>query len=269
MIRFDRIQRAVVGMVSYLADAEPLVLWAPSHFPRRSDGVSVVTARAVRGPLVRPASVMSSNEPTILTWVIAAPAEGDRVGVSITGAQWTVDVPAMGTAETVRDALLELFTPEILPGVTVSDSGTDTIVFDADDVPGLLWRPQGIGPGVTVTATEVVPCEIATATAEVVVELQAYASGRGLSALSILADVAGGVHLEGAIERRNTTGVSLINVSELIDLTSIAGADWESRASMRMTLGVRSYKARTIDIIDTVELTADVDNVSVTVLVEA
>lgn len=259
----------MIGTVNALADAAPLVLWAPTNFPRRTAGGSVVTASVVRGPLFHATSIMQSDEPTVLTWTVDEPTANQRVGLTIAGARWTVDVGAVDTATTARDALLDLFTAEILPGVTIAASGADAITFDANDVPGLLWRPQSIGALATVTVDESIVCEVSTATAEVVVELQAYAAGRGMSALSILADVAGGLNMDVAAALRLQNGVSLTSKSELVDLTAIAGADWESRASFRTTWGIRSYKARAIDAIESVELTSSLGDDSVVILVEA
>lgn len=265
-IRLDRVQRAAVATTQLLAGAGVRVLWAPSEFPRRTADGATITIRPVRGPLLGPPDVLSSEEATLLRWEIGTPVEDELVGLHLSGATW--GVTATDDAEGTRDALLALFTGETFPGVEITADGTDSIIFDTDDVPGLLWRPRAFGDDVTVAAVEAVTCEVATASAELTLELQAFAAGRGMSALALLSEVASGWALDASIAIRTQWGVSLRSIGELIDITSIAGATWESRASMRIAVSTRSYTALPIGRIESVESTNTIDSASIVALAE-
>ncbi len=261
-VRLDRVEAAVVACVLALAPSGTVAVWSRSLYPHRNSDPSVVTAKVVRGPSVRPAELIEVDEPTVLRWSLAAVAAGARVGIAMTGARWYVD--AVSTDVTaVRDALLALFTDgdgaEFLPGVTVAAIDDDTIEFDADGVPGLLFSPVAIG----VAAIEVitaVPSEVAMATSTLVVELQAYAQGGGSDASGILASINGGMSMSAAVDIRHDLGIVYHGAEEPVDLSAIAGADWESRASTRWQLSTRSYIARAIPTIETVETTLTIYN---------
>lgn len=251
--RMDRIEAAVVGSIR---SAVPLavVAWARSLYPNRNV-VPVVTAAVARGPSFRTAEIETVDSPTALRWALASVAEGRRVGVSITGARWYVDTPATPTITGVRDALLAIFetdeAAEYLPGVTIAADGADGITFDADSVPGLLHRPVALGVS-TLTTTETVEAETSDSVGVVVVELQAFSPGGGSDALSLLAQINGAQAMTGPLDTRQDLGISLLGIAEPVDLTSIAGAQWQSRASCRWTLSGRFHAARAGYVIDTI-----------------
>jgi hypothetical protein len=101
--------------------------------------------------------------------------------------------------------------------------------------------------------TDTVEAESSDAIGQLVVELQAWASGGGSDALGILAAVNGGLTMTIPLDLRQDLGVSFHGASEPVDLTSIAGAQWQSRASCRWTLSVRSHVEHLGYVIDTVE----------------
>ena len=45
-------------------------------------------------------------------------------------------------------------------------------------------------------------------------------------------------------------GLSVLNILPIIDLTTLSGAGWESRAALTLDVGMRSYVAAEIDTID-------------------
>ena len=258
-IRLDRVQRALVAALRYTTEADA-VLWAPAQYPRRALGSKVVTAKMVRGPLIQHASKYYQDEPTRLTWSISSAVDNDRVGLAATGARWTHDVVPGQSISEVRDALLSQFTSEVLPGVEVSSSGSGSIRFNASGVPGLLWRPAAIGSNVTVTEDATLGSEVTTAPGLCTIEIQTYAAGRAVESMSLLSKFMGALGSTNLVSIFDALGVSVLGpAGEPIDLTAVAGAEWESRAMARLTTSIRSYYAAAIDTIETVAITANTD----------
>lgn len=254
-VRTDRIEAAVIGCIRVLGPAGIDAVWSRSLYPHRSSDNPCAVAKVVRGPWQKPADMHESDEPTRVVWTLGAVRSGARVGVSFTGADWTIDTISTDITE-ARDALIAVFNTdagiEYLPGVTVTAVGADSIEFDADGVPGLLFTPARIGSAASIEVTAAIPCEVSTAIARVVVELQTYANGGGSDALSILAGINGAMGMSRAAELRHRLGVTYHGCEEPVDLTAVSGADWESRASTRWQMTVRDYTAHPIDTIETV-----------------
>lgn len=262
MINLDRMRAAVRGSIALLAPSGVLPVWGMQQWPARvGSEQAIVTARLVRGPTLRPPEVVQVDEPTEIRWQLLDDTAGVRVGLAVCGARFWIDTAVAASIEESRDAFLERLTGmaqtrDALPGVSIDADGTDAIVFDASDVPGLLFHPVMIGPSAVVDmdVTETVTAESQRSGASMVVELQAFVAGGGPEAAALLADINGGMALDAALALRHDLGVVFNSADEPVDLTTLAGAGWQSRASTRWTLSMVSYKSRAIDTIETVEI---------------
>jgi len=166
------------------------------------------------------------------------------VGIDVTGARWTVAGQGGDTLTDVRDRLLAALVPATeLPGVSTSAFGSDSIDFSASGVVGRLWRPVAIGAS-AVTVTTDANARVTTGTVRGELEIQAYADGRGLEAQELLGDVVSGLASPDVVEARQRWGISFPGrAGDIIDLTTLAGADWQSRASVRVPVAARAYRA--------------------------
>lgn len=243
MIHLDRVRRAVVQTVVQATGA--VCLWAPSQYPRRSLGAAVVTARVTRGPRVLATDVFTvTDDPTVVDWSVSAATDDARVGLGITGARFLIDTPPGSTPEDVRDLLLAEIQDHTWPAaVSITPQGTDTIRLSATG-PGHLWHPTAIGSGVAVDVVTSAPAQIETSPAELEIEIQSYATGRGLDAHAVIADMVGGLSSQDLTDLRADLGVSLVGpIGDVVDLTALDGSEWESRAATRIRARVRSYRA--------------------------
>lgn len=255
-VRVDRVQLAIVETIAATTGA--VGVWSPSNYPRApGDGSAVITAKIARGPNLIGLRSFMSAEPTTVTWTVTGASAGDLVGIGLTSARWAYEVQVGDTDTDARDGLLALFSADSrqLPGVTVSASGADSIVFDSAGAVGALWRSSAIGPStvVSVVDSNAVDCEVTTGRAEMLLELQAYASA-GPDAASVLADLLGGLVSYDVMATRERLGVIFGGAAgDVVDLTAIAGADFESRASVRISAAMRTYRAVAVDTADTIE----------------
>lgn len=253
----ERVKAAAVGLVGLTVPGPPLALELPaSGYPRRpASGADVVGFRIVRGPAITGARKFAVVSPTAVRWTIAAPVADSRVGLSIGGVRYLVDTGAAPTETSVRDLLLADITtiPELLPGVTVSSAGADSIDFAADGgAPGLLRCAIALGPGATRTIVSDTTAEVETANARVMLQFTAFAAGAGTTAQSLLGDLAAGLHGNATIALRDRLGVAFEGpAGDIVDLVGKAGPTWESRAALRVPVHLRSYRATAIDYIDT------------------
>lgn len=270
-----RLRRAFVLTAKALCPGSPLVLWAPADQPRlpSTDPRDVVTCRIARGPTPGNSIECSSDEPLIITLVIANTiAEGQRVLLQVGGQTFYEDAGAGDTAADVRDRLAAQLTATALPGVTVTTGSVGlagwgsinwssaswgeqpgaTLTLDASGVPGLLWDPAVWGPA-ALAVTDSTPAEATLSRAGGVVEVQAYAAGRHLEAHDILNRFVAGLPTAFALDIRSACGVAFHDVGEIIDITTLATGDWESRAATRVTFSMRSYAAFAADTIGYLE----------------
>lgn len=266
--RPDLTRRGVVAVLKSAVPAGTDVVWARHKYPRRaSSGSAVVTVQRVRGPELGTAIKQASIEPLQLLWTLASAAEGEQIGLAVTGARWRHTVLAAATVETSRDAVLALLQaadPDpALPGVTLTAESTNAIRMDAGSTLGLLWGAAAIGGSVIVAPPVTQLAEVVTRPSRSTLEIHAYAhdaNGAGLDAESILADVLGQLESTLLIRVAGDHGVVIKQVGEVIDASSLAGSEWDSRATCRLEAKGRSYFASATDEITRVDYSAVVED---------
>jgi len=174
-----------------------------------------------------------------------------RLLVEINRGEYVTDPLPGDTVTDVRDALLAQIDQDE-PDLTVTADGADGILLVSTYV-GALWS-LALSPGLT--ATSVVPsptCVLLTdVTREFSLGVQCFAKGReprngawdlcGRALAAFEADDLGDV-----LDR---AGVGLRRRGPAVDLSSIAGAHWESRISFDLALYMRSRATREIGVIE-------------------
>lgn len=255
--RPDLVRRGVVAVLKDAVPAGTDVVWARRKLPRRpKTSALVVTAGRVRGPALGASSVYGSLEPLEATWRISSVSEGDRVGLAATGARWMHTVAAGESLTDVRDAVQALLSGTALPGVTVTADGVDGVKLDAGSELGLLWGMAAIGGNVTLTIDVEQLAEVTRREAQSVVELRAYSAGESEVAAETLADIIGGLESTRSNEIAGNMGVVLSVISDIVDITTLAGSEWEARAMCRLLVKGRSYVAHPVDEVTSLEYTA-------------
>lgn len=253
----DRIKRAAIELITLTTVGTGAVAaWAPAqHYPQRpSSGVPVVTATLQRGPEIRHSRVLSSCEPTDLRWSIT-PTADTLVGLSLAGVRFTVETGSLA-ADAVRDALLAILQADtrLIPGVTAAADGGDGISLTG--AIGTMYTPCPIGPGAAIAVNAETTAEVETANARALLEFQAYASGPGIAAQGLLSRLTGSLKRSDILASRFRLGVAFEGpAGDMVDLQGLAGPQWESRASVRLPVTLRSYSAAAVDDIATVSTT--------------
>jgi len=252
-VPLDRVKAAAMQLVGQTTSA--LGMWAPVQFPRRpSSDQDVITARMVRGPEIRGTRTFCQDEPLVVTWSIVAPLANRRYGVSLAGTRFFTDASAAPTDAEVRDALVSSIEPRLLPNVSITPGGTGDIVFSSAS-PGRLYCPMAFGSGASVSITDSADAEITTGNARCLLEFQAYSAGPGLGAQAAIADLICGLDSYDVSQLRHILGIAFEGpAGDVVDLTGLAGTEWESRASVRIPVVLRSYRAVPVESIESISL---------------
>lgn len=263
MVPLDRVKRTATQAAA-LALPGAVSIWGPAKRGwRPSNGQNLVVATLARAPSAKAPERLQEDTPTSLLWTMAAPVAETRVGLCAGGVTFGADVPSGGTAEDTRDALLAVLEEDIgegrtladalLPDVTVASVGTDSIRLTTSQL-GRLYYPNAFGPSASITIEASTPSEVRTGRAVGVLEFEAFAAGPGIVASAMLGELElalGGYDVKTVSAQ---TGVTLGRnaLGDIVPLDTLAGPTWESRATMRCLVALRTYRAVQVDYIENV-----------------
>lgn len=256
-VRLDRLQRALYEALGGVAD---VVGWAYGEQPRGTG--SLLVLRLLAGPTpgnVRHARGTPIKPADSIVVRVSDVVEGERVGIILNGFGYRYDVPNGATLGSIRDALLaSVVAGETDYGfVTATAVSTDGILLTADFLGGLrslslrgsLVSESPVFSGDMVLVTE--------GTAVMTIGFQAFArdcqpSSGAAAMLGAVLDRFQSVTVADALDEY---GLGIWRKGEVVDLTAIAGAHWESRAALEISFAAKSVFVTPVDSIETVDLT--------------
>ena len=265
-VRLDRLQQ---GLFEALGNVAADVVWSYGQIPREqisSDllaltltaGPSLGFRRSRRGRVLQPAS-------SVVVRVTAATV-GVRNVLRLNGFDYFRDTVALDTPTIIRDAMLaDVVAGE--PLIVAAPDGADGITLTAPTLGDMrtlhLFGELANDPAVfppppddTVLVTE--------GTAVHLVTVQAYSKqAEPVDGAWALCDAAlDVVQSEAGVELLGRYGLALWEKGPVINLSAIAGANWETRAAFDLTLAARTVSVEPIQTIETVNYSVDVDDVS-------
>jgi len=253
------IPRLRYALQSLILAAHPtgvIAVRADATYPSRTDA-DRITYRIARGPSRTQSQRVDRDLPTSLLLAFADPVADARLGLRLSSTARYADLGAAPTATEARGALgtvlrTALVGPALLPGVTITDVGTDALRLTG--AAGTMWDPEVIGSGLTLTTESSAYVQCLTGRANAVVELEAYAAGTDATSLlmeieSALRGIAVDVieDVTGAIFARHPVG-------EIVNLDALAGPAWESRAVVRLAVSLRTLRAEALESIESVQI---------------
>jgi len=259
-LRLDRIQKA---LFETLGDA-----CAPTQV---ASDEGLISLTMVGGPSP---FILSGKRGKLLNAVDSILITVDVVGlgrylIRLNDFSYYTDGVLGDTLTTIRDRLVDLINlinADDLETATASPSGGDSLTLTADDLGGLrsltLSGPLTAGApaldGRSVLITE--------GAQNMLVNVQAYSKGReprdGAWALTQRALAA--VQSEDYISTMRHFGVGVWTKGVASDLSAIAGAHWETRASFDLSLAARAVWVRPVDRIESINTTLTTANPATT-----
>lgn len=262
MIYYDRLMRGLRQAVinALPASPTPTVVWSPSEYPRGSD-TPFVALRMISGPDARDARLDSlggtSLLPTTIRVTVTA-VEGNLGYIGCAGSYWVLDVAGtaagmdLETVEEYRDRwIAELATTGHSLDATITPVSTN-----AFDIVGTnLWSLYGFGArgecSHSVTGSTL--AKVKTVDAIMRCEVQCFSSTRYPrgGAMETATRIMSAIELSPSYDVLDSHGLSVVGSLPIIDLTTLSGPGWESRAALTLDISSRTFIAEAIDIIET------------------
>jgi hypothetical protein len=180
-----------------------------------------------------------------------------RYVIRLNGFSYFTDGLVGDTLTTIRDRLVSEINGDDLETATASVSGVDGLTLTADSLGGLrslsLSGPLSAGPP-TLDGRSVLVTEGAQ---NMLVNVQAYSKGREPrnGAWALIQRALAVVQSEDYIETMRRYGVGVWTKGVVSNLSAIAGAHWESRASFDLSIAARAVWVREADRIESVNAT--------------
>lgn len=262
-LRIDRIQQ---GLFDILVDATGVdVGWSYSEVPQESLTAGFVSLTMIGGPgpFIRKHRRGRTLQPIdTVTLTIAAPIQ-ERLGIVLNDFNYFLDVtPAFSIAAIIAALVAQINDVNNIEPVTASTGGPGELVLTSDflgAITSLGIFGAGLSAGTpTLNADFVLLIE---GTQTMLVNVQAYAKEREprLGAWAIIQQCLSALQTEDLVEQLRRFGAGVWDHSLPVDLSAIAGAHWETRASFDVTIAGRARWVRPVDVIETVTGTVNGD----------
>lgn len=258
-LRLDRVQRALFETLGD-AVAPVRVAWAYSEETFESvpdEGLIDLTMIGGPQPFIR-----SGKRGSILNAVDAITITVDSVGtgryvIRLNDFSYFTDGVGGDTTTTIRDRLRDAINADPLETATASDAGASGLTLAADELGGLrsltLSGALSAGPP-TLDGRSVLVTEGAQ---NMLINVQAFSPCREPrnGAWALIQRALAVVQSEDYVETMRALGVGVWTKGVVTDLTAIAGAHWESRASFDLSIAAKAVWVREVDRIETVKAT--------------
>lgn len=263
MIRFDRLQRglylALTGVA--LGTSPAAVLWSKTQAPRASVPGDLLALSMLAGPSNDrwPASGVILDAAGAIELTVTGATPGVLSIVRLNGFDYRFESAGGDNPTTIRNELVKQIRDGEAGAVTVDNVGAAGMRLGATRAGGLrslrilgeleAGDPE---PGETV---EVKECSTTT-----LVSLQAFTRGLEprVSAAALLSRAIDQLRGADAIELLDRYGLAMRDVGGIVDLSAIAGGNWESRASVDLTVAAMSSSVRSLGTVESMSLEVSV-----------
>lgn len=262
--RLDRLQR---GLFESLTGIAPHIVWTQGQVPRQlvdsGDSGELLSLRLASGPV--PVHRAHSHGFTLtpassIIVTVTGATVGTRNVVRLNDFAYYRDTVAGDTVATVRNVLLAAIQEGESGAVTATASGAAGILLAGDFLGGLRSLElvgQLTSSGAVISGDSVIVSE---RTMSHLVTLQAFSRGREprTGAVALLDLALDELRAPDVSEELSRYGLGVWDYGAPVDLSAIAGGNWESRASADLTISARSVAVRSVHEIDSVGITVSV-----------
>lgn len=263
-VRLDRLQR---GLYEALSGVTDVVAWGYGQQPREAGGL--LSLRVLSGPALDQRHARGTLLlPGVSLIVRVDEATEDRkLIIRLNGFDYGHEVEAGETVTDIRDDLLAQIQAGEAGHVTATGDGADGIALSADYL-GAIRSLAFVGGDLS--AESVVISEDAVLVTEghatFSIEMQAFARGREPrnGAINIITAALDRLQSPAVSATLDLWGFGLQDKGVPIDISAIAGTDWESRASCDFTVSAVSVGVEPVDQIETVTSEFSVSGLSLT-----
>lgn len=259
-LRLDRVQKA---LFESFADAVAPVRVAWSYNEQTFESVpdeGLVDLRMIGGPSPfirtgRRGSLLNAADSVTIT--VDSVEVGGRYVVRLNCFSYFTDAIAGDTVTTIRDRLSAQINADALESVTAVDVGADALRLDADYLGGLRSLEIFGALSAGAPALNGASVLVVEGTQAMTINVQAFSKGREprSGAWAIVSQLYAALQSEAYVEAMRALGVGVWNKGAATDLSAIAGAHWETRASFDITIAARAFWVEPIERIESAQLT--------------
>lgn len=255
MIYWDRLMGGLSAAITEALPGTPTVVWSPSEYPR-DDVNDFIALRLISGPDIRDGRFESLGgmRPLPTTIRVTCTNTSNALGrIAATGAVWSLEVGNPETAEAYRDRWLD----ELATVGKSLDATITPVSTNAFDIVGTnLWSLYGFSASGETSASITASTNAIAKTADAVmqVEIQCFSHTRYAygGAMDTATRLLSSLDLPAVYDIMNSRGLVILNRAPIIDLTTLSGPGWESRAALTINVGMRAFVAEQIDTIEEV-----------------
>lgn len=230
------------------------VVWAPSDYPRPSAEPVILAAKLIGGPSGSPLGGEAVYEVELPTEALATFTGAGTVRLRAAGWYWE----ATGASATaLRDAMLAAIAADPVPyvGATAVAVGAAQLRLTGTAL-GDLYHLGVSGPA-TFVATDSEPAVVQSGEVQSTIEVQAYSLTRHPygGAADVLSAWLGKLLLPSQRDILDRYGLAVLGPRPgVVDLTTLSGPSWESRAAVRLSFGQIALSAEALLPIERIEL---------------
>lgn len=273
------LDRLEAGLFALVAAATPSlaadeILWAPSEYPRSSQGGAAVSLFRrgggwAEGEQSTPGrGILLPTEATIT--VTGSPAAARACTIYATGARWRVSVPGGTSDPDFRDAIIAaLSAAGHSLRATITDVDDDQVSLVGDFL-GSLGTANPIEVRGDATASTVAEqlARVTYGTERSRVEVQTHSIERYPhgGAHDVSGQIRAALHAPHVMRLLDGYGLAIADVGPLVDLTSLSGPTWQSRAVFDVFTSQRADRADAVEAV--AEVAAAVTDQTLTTQIE-
>lgn len=263
-MRLDRIQRVIVAVLRDALGSDsggPLVLFGYSQAAWETtvpdSGLVLLTIVGGPTPNIRAHARGTLLNPPDSVGILVPSADPGRYIIRLNGFSYFTDFQAGDTPSTIRDRLVAAIEADDLETATATATGPGDLDLIPDTLGG-IWSLQ-VSPNLSahdlITGPDSVLLTEGSHT--MLVQIQSFSKGReprnGAWAIQNRA-LAALQSPDYASTLQDEGGIGLWGKGVLIDLSAIAGGEWESRVSSDLTMAAKAVWVRPVDRVDSTEI---------------
>lgn len=250
-------QRLEQGLFETLSGSAAVVAWDKGEQPRADDELLSMSIRGGRSREVG----RHAFKPVVSTELeVGAVTAGELAMVVLNQFAVRHSVQAGETPEDVRDVLLAGLSAVDPTLVTPTPSGTSRVLLTAETLGG-LWSLATFGP-VSEDEDEQIrsndAVQLVKTREDFTLQLEAFSSSDGRGAHGILAEARKRLRSEAGSQTLHNWGVTMWQVGDVVDISAVAGARWESRAQLNIDCRMRAVSVEAVDPIESAGVTLTV-----------
>lgn len=266
-VRIDRLQEGLFTVLSDFYGSEVSVFWAHNEPSREQLKSNLLSLEVLSGPTkvyqTRPRG-QAFIPPTNIVLTIVNAIEDELYQIYINNIKYSYTAVFGDTVDTIRDALVSIVEADEYKPCTISATLN---AGEFEIIPNSFAEIYQCSINQNITLTTLVLSSSAAlftrGVRQFVVSLQAFSKNKNprngsqylmdrfmdLSEMKTYSDLLWGNY-----------GISLINVSSPVDLTAIAGASWESRSSIDLTINLDSGVTEPTESLEGVSFSVSLQN---------